>query len=521
MTPPVPLQESATSHSCAANCKGMCGGKGGCIDRHSHDEDHDDHTDMIPITDPALLQSLVDHAGMLVLGLDTQGRIQWMSQGMESVSGYTSDEMKGRDWIKCLIPPEFQAAAALLCRGSAGGDRSRSHVKPLVLKNGGRRHVEWFHSDIKDEQGKVTGIVCIGRDVTELQLTREALVSSEKRSSAVLETAVNAIITMSEQRIIETVNSATERIFGYTRTEMVGQNIKMLMPQPYRDKHDSYVQNYIQTGVKKIIGIGREAVGQRKDGTVFPMDLSVGEALLPEGRRVFTGIIRDLSDRKILEEKILQISEEEQHRIGQDLHDDLCQQLAAIGCLAKVAHQQLQKSGNAEAENLHEIVRLVTHANVRAREMSRGLMPVVLDSEGLMAALAELAQGTERIFRVTCPFRCDRPVQVPDNKMATQLFRIAQEAVANAIKHSRAERIEVTLAEEDNQLLLLIRDNGIGIPDNISGKSTGMGLLTMTHRARMMGGLLSVEHDDFAGTVVRCSVPVPPSLKPTPARKKP
>lgn len=518
---PVPLQESTTSHKCAPTCKGMCGGKGGCVDRHSHDEDHGDHTDMIPITDPALLQSLVEHSGMLVLGLDRQGRIQWMSQGMESVSGYTSDEMKGCDWVKSFVPPEHQAAAALLCRGSAGGDRSHSHIKPLVLKNGGRRHVEWFHSDIKDDQGKVTGIVCIGRDVTELQLTREALVSSEKRSRAVLETAVNAIITMSEQRIIETVNSATERIFGYTRTEMVGQNIKMLMPQPYRDKHDGYVQNYMQTGVKKIIGIGREAVGQRKDGTVFPMDLSVGEALLPEGRRVFTGIIRDLSDRKILEEKILQISEEEQHRIGQDLHDDLCQQLAAIGCLAKVAHQQLQKSGNAEAENLHEIVRLVTHANVRAREMSRGLMPVVLDAEGLMAALVELAQGTERIFRVTCPFRCDRPVQVPDNKMATQLFRIAQEAVANAIKHSRAERIEVTLAEEDNQLLLLIRDNGIGIPDNISGKSTGMGLLTMTHRARMMGGMLSIEHDDFGGTVVRCRVPVPPSPKPNPARKKP
>ncbi|MES2737474.1 MAG: PAS domain S-box protein [Verrucomicrobiota bacterium] len=463
---------------------------------------------MIPITDPALLQSLVDHAGMLVLGLDTQGRIQWMSRGLEKLSGYADDELTGKDWVESLIPLEHRAAAYLLCRGNQGGDRSRSHIKPLITQEGGLRHVEWFHSDIRNDDGRVTGILCIGRDVTELQLTREALVASEKRSSAVLETAVNAIITMSEARLIETVNSATERLFGYSREELVGQNIKMLMPQPYREKHDGYVQNYLRTGVKKIIGIGREAVGQRKDGTVFPMDLSVGEALLPDGRRVFTGIIRDLSDRKQLEDKILQISEDEQHRIGQDIHDDLCQQLAAIGCLAKVAHQQLHKNGSTAAENLHEIVRLVTHANVQAREMSRGLMPVVLDASGLMAALADLAQGTERIFRVDCPFHCDAPVEIPDNKMATQLFRIAQEAVANAIKHSHAERIEISLAEEDGHVLLNIRDNGVGIPDNVSGRSSGMGLLTMTHRARMLGGLLTVDLDESGGTIVRCSVPV-------------
>lgn len=499
---------SHSHHGCGCNGRGGCGGRGGCLDKHDHDEEHEAHPEMIPITDPALLQSLMDHAGMLVLGVDTVGRIQWMNCGLETLSGYQSEEVIGREWVATFIPEEQRSAAAFLCRGSVGADRSHSHVKALVLKDGNRRHVEWFHSDIKSPEGRVTGILCIGRDVTELQRAREALVASEKRSSAVLETAVNAIITMSDQRIIETVNSATERIFGYTREEMVGQNIRMLMPQPYRDKHDGYVQSYLKTGVKKIIGIGREAVGQRKDGTVFPMDLSVGEALLPDGRRVFTGIIRDLTDRKELEEKILLISEEEQHRIGQDIHDDLCQQLAAIGCLAKVAHQQLQKSGNAEAENLEEIVRLVTQSNVRARQMSRGLMPVVLDAAGLMAALEELAKGTERIFRVSCPFRCEKPVQVPDNKVATQLFRIAQEAVANAIKHSHAERIEVSLSEDDAQVHMSIRDNGVGIPDNVSGKSTGMGLLTMTHRARMMGGTLAVEHDDFGGTVVRCSVPV-------------
>ena len=341
-----------------------------------------------------------------------------------------------------------------------------------------------------------------------------ALLASEQRARAVVETAVNAIITINAKGLIETANSATERIFGYKLDEMIGQNISMLMPQPYRSQHDGYLQSYLETGMKKIIGIGREAVGQKKDGTIFPIDLSVGEAVLPDGKRVFTGIIRDLTDRKQLEEKILRISEEEQQRIGQDIHDDLCQQLAAIGCLAKVAHQQLRKTGSAEAENLSEIVRLVTQANMRARQMSRGLMPVVLDSAGLMEALAELARGTERVFRVSCPFRCDQQVQVRDNVVATQIFRIAQEAVANAIKHSHAERIEITLSEEDAQLHLVIRDDGIGIPDNVSGESTGMGLLTMSRRARMMGGVLTLRPGDFGGTLVQCSVPVPTNPPP-------
>lgn len=478
---------------------------------------------MLPTSDPNLVQSLVDHAGMLVIGLDLEGRIQWMSRGLENISGYQTGEVLGKEWVETFIPEEHREEARKMCRGRIGTERSESHVKPLLVKEGPPRLVDWFHSDLKDAAGNITGILCIGRDVTELRAAREALEASEKRNRAVLETAVNAIITMNDRCVIETANSATERIFGYRKEELIGQNISILMPQPYRDKHDSYVGAYLSTGVRKIIGIGREVVGQRKDGAIFPIDLSVGEAHLPDGRRVFTGIIRDLTDRKQLEEKILQISEDEQHRIGQDIHDDLCQQLAAIGCLAKVAHQQLARGGSPEARNLDEIVRLVTQANVRAREMSRGLMPVVLDSAGLMEALKDLAQGTERIFRVSCPFRCERPVSIPDNKMATQLFRIAQEAVANAIKHSHAGRIELSLSSEDQHIQLVIRDNGTGIPDNITGKRTGMGLLTMTHRARMMGGTLSVEPDEFGGTIVRCRVPVPSPQKARPKspRKKP
>ena len=139
--------------------------------------------------------------------------------------------------------------------------------------------------------------------------------------------------------------------------------------------------------------------------------------------------------------------------------------------------------------------------------MSRGLMPVVLDAGGLMAALADLASSTERIFRVSCPFRCDPPVSMEDNKMATQLYRIAQEAVANAIKHSKADRIEFSLVQEAGMITMTIHDNGCGMCVNGTDKGRGMGLLTMSHRARMIGGTLAVEPERFGGTVVRCTVP--------------
>jgi two-component system, LuxR family, sensor kinase FixL len=100
------------------------------------------------------------------------------------------------------------------------------------------------------------------------------------------------------------------------------------------------------------------------------------------------------------------------------------------------------------------------------------------------------------------------PVQVADYQIATQLFRIAQEAVANAIKHSKADRIEISLSQEHGEITLTIRDNGVGIPDNVSGKRTGMGLLTMSHRARMMGGDLTLAPDDFGGTLVKCVIPI-------------
>src|SRR2546429_9100033 len=178
-------------------------------------------------------------------------------------------------------------------------------------------------------------------------LAEAALRDSEERLRAILETAVEGIITIDEGGVIESLNPAAEKIFGYQAQEVVGKNVKVLMPTPYRDEHDGYLANYLRTGRARIIGIGREVVGLRKDGTVFPMDLSVSEVRLAH-KRLFTGFVRDISDRKRLEREVLQISDLEQRRIGQDLHDGLCQQLAGVLLMSEVLGQNPFRKSQTE-----------------------------------------------------------------------------------------------------------------------------------------------------------------------------
>ncbi|MFT5108904.1 MAG: two-component system sensor kinase FixL, partial [Pseudoalteromonas tetraodonis] len=454
-----------------------------------------------------LTEELINTARVVVLLLDASAKIVQFNAFMEQISGYKTSEVAGKDWFDTFILPEDETATRAVFDRSIGGDSVIGHINPIVAKDGTLKEIEWFERTLVDADGKVQGLLVVGRDITEQLSTESKLRDSEERASAVLETAVNAIVTMDETRIICSVNSATEKMFGYRAEEMIGQNVKILMPPPYREAHDGYVENYVSGGEKKIIGIGREIVARRRDGSTFPADLSVGEAVLEDGSRLFTGILRDLTARKRLEERILEISEEEQRRIGRDIHDDLCQQLAGIGCLAQVLQKQLTDDGNQAADGLAEVVQMVSEANARAREMSRGLVPVIRESDGLATALSEIASRTTRLFGIKCTFSTPRPVFLDDNKFATQLFRVAQEAVSNACRHSGGDRIDITLERKSGELFLKVRDNGKGLPAAGAERTEGLGLLTMDHRAKMLGGQLNFALPQGGGTEVVCRVP--------------
>jgi len=335
-----------------------------------------------------------------------------------------------------------------------------------------------------------------------------ALRESEERLRAILATAVEGIVTIDEKGVIESVNSACERIFGYRAAEMVGRNVSMLMPSPFRDQHDTYLANYRRSGEAKIIGIGREVVGQRKDGSMFPMDLSVSEVRLAD-RRLFTGFVRDLTSRKRLESEVLEISDRERRRIGQDLHDGLGQHLAGIELMSEVLEQRLAAAKSKEAAALSveagKITRHVREAISQARSLARGLSPVVIESEGLMAALRQLAENAAQMFLIRCDFECDQPVLVQDHGVATHLYRIAQEALSNAVKHGKSRHVIIRLRANRERILLHVKDHGLGLPE-VLPKGKGMGLRIMQYRAGMIGGSVVIQRDPEGGTSVICSV---------------
>src|SRR5581483_5277925 len=339
--------------------------------------------------------------------------------------------------------------------------------------------------------------------------TKTDLSDSKERVRAVLQTAVEGVITIDERGIIESLNPAAEKIFGYKASEVIGKNVKILMPAPYRQEHDGYLANYRRTGKARIIGIGREVVGQRKDGSVFPMDLSVGEMRLAGGR-MFTGIVRDITERRRLEKEVLEISDREQRRIGQDLHDGLGQHLTGIELMGQVLEQKLAPKSKEEAARASEITGYVREAIRQTKLLARGLAPVVLESEGLMSALQQLANSTEKMFHITCEFHCNLPVLVEDHAVATQLYRIAQEAVSNAIKHGQAKRVQIHLRAPSDRIVLMIKDHGVGF-HKLPQEQAGMGLGIMQYRAGMIGGTLSIQKDLDGGTSVICSLRRPVS----------
>jgi PAS domain S-box-containing protein len=220
------------------------------------------------------------------------------------------------------------------------------------------------------------------------------------------------------------------------------------------------------------------------------------------------GIAEDVTDRRRLEREILEISDREQARIGQDLHDGLCQQLVSLGFDNHSLEQQLAARALPEVAAAQKMGKVLDDAIAEARALSRGLFPVQLETDGLSLALQQLAEGVGARARVNCRMDCPHPVFVRDNTVATHLYRIAQEAVNNAIKHSRAGSILIALKTESDRIELKISDDGIGIP--VSRNPTGgMGLYIMKYRAQAIGGTLTIERAPGHGTIVSCSSPHP------------
>ncbi len=228
------------------------------------------------------------------------------------------------------------------------------------------------------------------------------------------------------------------------------------------------------------------------------------EARVRERTRALT---EEILERERLEREVLDVGERERRRIGRDLHDSLGQLLTGTALAGQVLHEKLQAGAASEAGDAARIVGLVEQAIEQTRRLARGLDPVVMDGGGLAQGLLELAERTRELSAVSCEFRAVGNATIEDSVKAIHLYRIAQEAITNAIRHARPSRVVVTLEELPGRVRLSVRDDGCGLPAAPTGR--GMGMRIMAHRAAVMQGTFEARSAPGGGTLVTSEVPCP------------
>jgi|HubBroStandDraft_3_1064219.scaffolds.fasta_scaffold93700_2 PAS domain S-box-containing protein len=245
-----------------------------------------------------------------------------------------------------------------------------------------------------------------------------------------------------------------------------------------------------------------------RDGRVLWFQCEANMIRRDDGRPWFIhGVGFDVTERKGLEEAILEISAREQRRIAQDLHDGLGQHLTGIAFMSKVLQEKLSDRSLPEAVEAAKIVQMVNQAIENTRQLARGLHPVAAEPQGLMSALKKWAAEVEELFHIGCEFRCDAPLYIHDGNLATHLYRIAQEAVNNAIRHGKSRNISIGLSGKNGTGILSIQDDGEGFPTKQESQP-GVGLSIMNYRADMVGGSLKVQPNEGHGVTVTCMFPI-------------
>jgi two-component system, LuxR family, sensor kinase FixL len=318
----------------------------------------------------------------------------------------------------------------------------------------------------------------------------KALQKSHERFRLLFERSLDAILISDDRGRFVEVNGAACRLLGLSREQLQEWKWSDLLAEALHQQKQ-----------RRSEGLG-ELTFTKPNGERCFIEFSSTQ-LAPD---LNLSILRDVTERRALEHEIQEISEREQRRLGQDLHDGLGQSMTGIAFLAKALQQKLQAKAPEEAEAAGNIASHLNEALAQTRRLSRGLCPVVLDSNDIEAALEQLAENLRTLFSVSCELQCEPEIKITDHAVAVHLYRIAQEAATNAIKHGHARNIGLSLTSNNSRLILKVKDDGSGLPA-AALKGKGMGLRVMHHRARMIGATISLRPSKAGGLIVTCSLP--------------
>lgn len=363
---------------------------------------------------------------------------------------------------------------------------------------GGRAWRSLFEPMV-DAGGDVIGCIAVAVDVTEAKKAEARL----NELAAIVQNSEDAIISITPEGNVISWNKGAELLLGYTAGEMIGKTVSVIFPPEQFEEAGQIIRKVMQAESVE----SYETLRCHKNGKLRQVSVKVSAVTDAAGKITgMAAIYRDITARKQLEKTVLEISADERRRIGHELHDGLGQYLAGIAFKTKALEDNLAADSSRFARHAEKIVGLINDAIQQTRKLARGFDPVDFEVNGLPAALQNLAAQTEDLFHIECAFHCNEERLTLDTQTNVTLYRIAQEAISNAIKHGRARRIEIDLAAGKPQLSLTIRDNGKGFLPDEKNRS-GMGLRIMGYRADNVGGVLSVHSEIDAGTQIKCLLP--------------
>jgi len=469
----------------------------------------------------ARLRSIIDSAVDGIIVINDHGRIDAFNRGAERLFGYPESEVVGRD-VKMLMPSPYHdehdgyldqylhtGVAKIIGTGrEVTGRRRDGSTFPLHLSVG--------EMSIKGER-KFTGML---HDLTRRVRLEHELRASEARWRSVIDSAVDGIVVIDGHGRIEAFNPAAERLFGYEEREVAGRNVNMLMPSPYHEEHDTYLARHLATGVQKIIGTGREVTGLRRDGTTFPLHLSVGK-MTGGGEPRFTGILHDLSARVRIEKQLReQTSLAKLGEMAAVIAHEVKNPLAGVRGAVQIIGTRLPKDGK-DARIVTEIVARIDTLNELMKDLLLFARPpqpklAVVDVGALVATTANLLRGDPAFEQVEVRVDGGPARALGDAELLKIVFVNLLVNAAHAMQGRGT--IHVSLASIADMCQMAFADEGPGIPADVLEKiftpffttkvrGSGLGLPTVRRLIEAHHGTISIACPSAGGTVVTVQLP--------------
>ncbi len=481
------------------------------------------------------LAAVVASSQDAIIGKTLDGIVTDWNAAAEKIFGYEAKEMIGRS-IDLLSPPGQDGEVTAILERIKRGERVEHFETRRRRKNGEIIDVSLAVSPVWSRSGQLLGASKIARDITAVKRAQQAIEEREAHLQSVLDTVPDAMIVIDTNGIMQSFSATAERLFGYSSQEAVGQNVAILMPAPYRHQHDGYLSRYALTGEKHIIGSARLVVGLRRDGSTFPMELSVGEMSGGE-RRFFTGFIRDLTERQQTQKRLQELQAELVHmsrftalgEMASALAHELNQPLTAAASYLKGAKRLMESKqadtgstildamGNAAAQVLRagDIIRRLRDFVARG-ESERHIenLPKLIEEASALALVGAKETGVRVIFKLD-----QRAAFVLADKV--QIQQVLLNLMRNAIEAMQeSPRRELTIISRllDNETIEIdVADTGAGIPAEIernlfqpfvTSKREGMGVGLSISRTiiEAHNGRLWAEPNPDGGTIFRLTL---------------